>query len=94
MITAYQIRRSPLSTKLFFIVTPALLITAIASFIMPGFLGGYYNNFVIHSPTIWYDAPASLLAWAPVLDVGVFVVMTIVLYMLFDMRVEEVLEDG
>lgn len=94
MITAHEIRRSPLPTKLFFIISPALLISIIASLIMPGALGGYYNNFVIHSPTIWYDAPAGLLAWAPVLDVGVFVVMTIILYMLFDKRVEGVLEDG
>jgi hypothetical protein len=92
MITAYQIRRSPLPTKLFFIVAPALLLTGIASFIVPGFIGGYYNNMVLHSPTVWYDAPASLLAWAPVLDACVFVVMTIVLYMFLDMRVGGVLE--
>ena len=93
MITAHEIRRSPLPTKLFFIVAPALLITAIASLIMPGALAGYYNNFVIHSPVTWYDAPAGLLAWAPVLDVGVFVVMTIVLYMLlWDTKVEGILE--
>ncbi len=92
MISAYEIRRSPLPTKLLFIIAPALVITAIASLIMPGFIAGYYNNMMIHSPTIWYDAPASLLAWAPVLDACVFVVLVVVLYMFFDKRVEGALE--
>lgn len=68
------------------------MLTGIASLIMPGALGGYYNNMVIHSPTVWYDAPASLLSWAPVLDACVFVVLVVVLYMFFDKRVEGVLE--
>lgn len=72
---------------------PALVLTGIASLIVPGFIAGYYNNLMLHSPTTWYDAPPNILAWAPVLDMVVFVVMAIVLYMFLDVRVEEALGD-
>ena len=62
-----------------FVIDTAL--TIVAYLMMPGILGGYYNNFVIHSPTIWYDAPSSILAWCPILEGAFFVIMFGVVYM-------------
>lgn len=45
-----------------------------------GILGGYYNNIIIHSPTVWYGAPPELLAWCPILDGLFFVVAFVVIY--------------
>ena len=57
------------------------MLTFIVSLIMPvGIVGGYYNNFIIHSPTVWYDAPPELLSWCPVLDCVFFVVTFAVIY--------------
>lgn len=62
-----------------FIIDTAL--TIIVAFMMPvGILGGYYNHFVIHSPTIWYNAPPELLTWCPILDGLFFIVAFIIIY--------------
>ena len=68
------------NTRLVYTFIIDMVLTTIAALMMPGALGGYYNNFIIHSPTIWYDAPTSLLSWCPVLDAIVFVVLFGVVY--------------
>jgi len=62
-----------------FVIDTAL--TIIVALMMPvGILGGYYNHFVIHSPTIWYDAPPELLTWCPILDGIFFIVAFVAIY--------------
>ncbi len=57
-----------------------IAITTIAALMMPGAMAGYYNNFVLHSPTQWYGCPKYLLDWCPVVDVVVFVIVFVSVY--------------
>jgi hypothetical protein len=68
------------NVRLIYTLLIDIVLTTIAALMMPGVLGGYYNNIVIHSPTIWYNAPDTMLAWCPVLDSIVFTVLFGVLY--------------
>jgi hypothetical protein len=64
MISAYEIRRSPLPTKLFFIVTPSLVITALASSIMPRVTDAYYSNMIAGFTDTIHAAPAQYAGYA------------------------------
>ena len=57
MITAYQIRRSPISTRLFFILAPALSIFAFFSSIMPRIVDSVYSNMVAGFTDTIHAAP-------------------------------------
>jgi hypothetical protein len=63
-----SIKECDRNTRLVYTFGIDTALTIVAYLMMPGILGGYYNNFVIHSPTIWYDAPSSILAWCPILN--------------------------
>lgn len=64
MISAYEIRRSPLPTKLFFIFAPALVITALASSIMPKVVDAYYSNMIAGFTDTIHAAPAQYAGYA------------------------------
>ena len=69
------------NTRLAYTFIIDIVLTIIVALIMPvGILGGYYNNIIIHSPTVWYDAPPELLAWSPILDGLFFIVAFVVIY--------------
>jgi len=94
MISAYQIRRSPLHTKLFFIVAPSLAILAFFNSLMPRIVDAYYSNFIAHFYDYVHTAPAEFAWYALVGDVIVFLFCLVFFgAWLGSKRIEEVLED-
>jgi hypothetical protein len=73
MISAYEIRRSPLPTKLFFIVAPSLAILAFFSSIMPRIVDAYYSNMIAGFTDTIHTAPAQYAGYALVGDVIVLI---------------------
>ena len=73
MITAYQIRRSPLSTRLFYILAPALSIFAFFSALMPRIVDSVYSNMVAGFTDTIHTAPAEYTWLVLVGDVIVLV---------------------
>jgi hypothetical protein len=62
MITAYQIRRSDIRTKLFFILAPVLAITGFFSALMPQIIDSIYSNFIFGAVDTIHAAPPDFSA--------------------------------
>jgi hypothetical protein len=73
MISAHEIRRSPFSTKLFFIIAPSLAILAFFSSIMPKIVDAYYSNMIAGFTDTIHAAPAQYAGYALIGDVIVLV---------------------
>ena len=72
MISAYEIRRSPIKTRLAFILIPSLLILAFFSSKMPRIVDAYYSNMIAGFTDTVHVAPAQYTGYAIVGDVIVF----------------------
>ncbi len=68
MITAYEIRRSPIKTRLSFILIPSFLILAFFSSIMPRIVDAYYSNMMAGFTDTIHTAPAQYGGYALIGD--------------------------
>ena len=68
MISAYEIRRSPIKTRLAFILIPSLLILAFFSSIMPRIVDAYYSNMIAGFTDTIHAAPAQYAGYALIGD--------------------------
>ena len=73
MITAHEIRRSPIKNRLAFILLPSFLILAFFQSIMPRVVDAYYSNMIAGFTDTIHTAPAQYAGYALVGDLIVLV---------------------
>lgn len=64
MITAHDIRKSPIKTRLAFILIPSFLILAFFQSIMPRIVDAYYSNMIAGFVDTIHPAPAQYAGYA------------------------------
>ena len=90
-----EIRRSSITTRLFYIITPSLGMAAIYwKILMERFVNLIYTNFIIANPTTYEVAPESIHAlYDPTTTVIVFILCVLFWSMWFaSTRIEELMD--